>query len=242
AGRALALDPESAPAAQLVGSLLLEPPTELPADLVASLDAEERSVARDRSRKAMWAFLSIFAFWGIIPFLTVRSWTNLIVLYAVIGLAGTVSFLSHRTGRVPVAVLLGANLLVALTFSRIASVFILTPVVISVALMALTSIPSFGERRLAVIAWASIAVLVPLLLEHLGLLAPTSVISEDGLTTSSSIFGGPAAISALIPANLAFIVVGGLLAAGLHRRRREAQRRLHIQAWHLGQLLPSRRV
>jgi type II secretory pathway pseudopilin PulG len=45
--------------------------------------------------------------------------------------------------------------------------------------------------------------------------------------------------SALVVANLIFLLAAALAAVTMSRRRLSAQRQLQIQAWHLRQLLPT---
>ena len=60
--RALALDPDSTEAAALVTALMVEPPTRVPPDLDASMAAAERVGNKDRSKRALFAFMSVFLF------------------------------------------------------------------------------------------------------------------------------------------------------------------------------------
>ncbi|MCX5744151.1 MAG: serine/threonine-protein kinase, partial [Proteobacteria bacterium] len=90
AGRALALDPESIPAGELVTKLMLEPPTVLPPALRDRLDDDERVSAKARSRTAMIVYLSVFLFVLPVPWMTVASWPWFIALnLTVAGLAAT---------------------------------------------------------------------------------------------------------------------------------------------------------
>ncbi|MBA2540136.1 MAG: hypothetical protein H0V17_10915 [Deltaproteobacteria bacterium] len=51
--------------------------------------------------------------------------------------------------------------------------------------------------------------------------------------------GGPSTVALLVGANVITIVVVGMFANALARSRRDAQRQVEIQAWHLRQLLPT---
>jgi cbb3-type cytochrome oxidase subunit 3 len=53
------------------------------------------------------------------------------------------------------------------------------------------------------------------------------------------VFGSNAVLEVtLVAANLLFIAMSVLFYRATSRDRRDAERRLHIQAWHLRQLLP----
>ena len=98
AGRALALDPESSEAADLVGSLLLESPKSIPQELALTLEAQERMFSRDRSRKAIYAYLSIFLLTPVLAVLEVKNWGALLAFYGVVVVCITVTMQSARTG------------------------------------------------------------------------------------------------------------------------------------------------
>ncbi|HWO26501.1 MAG TPA: serine/threonine-protein kinase [Kofleriaceae bacterium] len=242
AGRALALDPESEGAGELVSSLLLEPPdvAASPA-LAASLDDHERHIARDRSRKAIYAYLSTFALLPVVFLLDVKNWVAIGACYAALGLGLVTSWIHSRTGRPSVPVVLGVTFTIAILFTRIASPFILTPLLICCALAAVTSIPAIAERRWLVMAWTLGAVMTPFLCEWLGLLPATWRVTSKNIEIGGDLFyaRGSDEEIALILAHLLFTLVVGWLAVEISRRRLSAQRQLYVQAWHLGQLVPG---
>ena len=134
------------------------------------------------------------------------------------------------------------NFLGAVVFSRIASPFVLTPIVIMSILLSFTSSSRAVQNRSMVLVWTAAVVLAPFALEWLGWLPETWHIANDTLLTRSEFFrlhGGRAEEIALVAANLGFILLGGLFALSLNARRRAAQRQLQMQAWHLRQLLPA---
>ncbi len=82
---------------------------------------------------------------------------------------------------------------------------------------------------------------IPVALERTDVLASTWSVSEGSIRVTSSLaeLGGTTTSSLLVGANIVAIVVIGLFANALARSRRDAQRKVEIQAWHLQQLLPS---
>jgi serine/threonine protein kinase len=242
AGRALALDPESAEAADLVTALIIEPPRVLPPALVASLADAERIAHRVRSRTAVRAFLAVLAFAAVIPFLEVRSWPLLLGFFGAIAGMALVSEASYRRGASYAPVSLIATFATALLASRIAGPFVLTPVVISGIALGLIATGPLIRRPWIVIAWVVLAMIVPIALEALGLFAPTWWLEDGAIRVRSAMVGGskPIVAAALVAANLLFIVMSLLFARATSRDRRAAERRLHIQAWHLRHLLPDR--
>ncbi|MBX3154858.1 MAG: serine/threonine protein kinase [Deltaproteobacteria bacterium] len=241
AGRALALDPESVDAAEMASALLLEPPKVMPPDLQQSLTDEERTLSRQRNRQAMWTYVSMFALLPVALALDVKSYVALFALYGTIALGAAFSWVHARRGRSSIAVVLTVNFLLAIMFSRIVSPFVLTPLMICGVLAAITANEWVGDRTGVVVGWTLLAVMGPLVLEWVGVLPQTWWIENGRMTIISDVFTshGRREVAALAVANLAFAVMFGLMALVITRQRRIAQRALHVQAWHLRQLLPA---
>ncbi|HEX5061504.1 MAG TPA: serine/threonine-protein kinase, partial [Kofleriaceae bacterium] len=243
AGRALALDPESADAASLVSTLLLEAPEEgkLPPDLDDYLRIEEKIFNSSRSRQAALTYASLFLFWLVIPFLGVKSWITLIAFYGLLAFCGVLAWGNSRRGHSSLPVTVVTTILVVLMFTRVSGPFIVTPIVICAALMQLAATRAFNERLWLVLAWTLVAVMLPFILEWVGVLNPTYAVTGGVVVSASDIFdmrhfGDEVA---LVAGNLAFVVAAAFVAVYLNRRRFSAQRQLQIQAWHLRQLLPT---
>jgi eukaryotic-like serine/threonine-protein kinase len=242
AGRALALDPESSEAADLVTSLIVEPPRVLPPALVASLDEADREAHRVRSRTATVAFSSVLALVALVPFVEVRSWPLVLgFLGAMAGMA-VISWLSYRRGATIVPVALAATFVATLLASRIAGPFVLTPVITCGMILGLSAMPALAARPWLLATWIALTVVVPVGLERLGVLGRTTWIDGDTLMLrSAAIDGDPrTVIVALVVAQVVLLAMAGRFARVISRERREADRRQHIQAWHLRQLLPGR--
>jgi len=244
AGRALALDPESADAAQLVSRLMLEPPATFPPDLEETLVADELDVTRDRGRKAFLAFGAVLALTAVLtPFLHVRNWTLLGGFAATVVLLMLVALRSARTGIQPLAAVLTLNCLGLMTFSRIASPLILTPIVIMGVVLSFSASPRLLARRGLLVGWVVVTVMLPIVLELVHVIPPTWKVQGGVIQAVSDMYdldGTPEAF-ALIIANLGLILIGTFYAISLNSARRQAKRDLQIQAWHLRQLLPAAR-
>ncbi|HEU0030729.1 MAG TPA: serine/threonine-protein kinase [Kofleriaceae bacterium] len=244
AGRALALAPDSLDAAGLVSQLLLEPPKQLPPPLVASLRELDREALRKRSRRATFSYGMVFAFLALVPVLRIQSWSWLAAFYGV--LAALVGFAWHGTRRGDVSPYLSmaGNFALALVWTRVASPFVLTPVMICGALIAVASHPWNQQRPWTIFAWIAVTVMTPFALEAAGVLEPTWNIVPGALQISSTIYAidGWREAAAVIGANLVFILLVGYFAFTMARIAREAQREVHIQAWHLRHLIPTVRA
>jgi len=242
AGRALALDPESIEAADLVAALLVEPPRVLPPALVASLADAERDAARVRARTAMIAFGLVLLFAAIVPFVEVRSWPLLVGFFgSILGLL-IVSWLSYRRGAQIAVISVASTLVLTLFASRVAGPFMLTPVVVCGIALGLTAMPQLIARPWVVLAWIAVATVAPVALEALGIFEPTWWFEGDSIRIRSAVLHGRTPTSetaALVVVHVTFIAMTGMFARVISRDRRAAEHRLHIQAWHLRQLLPT---
>jgi serine/threonine-protein kinase len=241
--RALALDPESQEAGELVGSLLLEPPSlhSSPA-LAASLDEHERQIARYRSRKSIYAYLSLFALLPFAFLIDLKSWAVVIACYATAAVGIVASFVHMRTGRPSVPVVLAVTFTLSVLFTRVASPFVLVPFLICCALAAITSIPAIAERPWLVMAWTFATVMAPFVGEWSGLVPASWDLSSRGMVITTDLVDrhGRNEAIALVSSHVLFTLVVGWLALVISRRRLTAQRQLYVQAWHLGQLVPNR--
>jgi len=241
AGRALALDPDSTEAAALVTSLMVEPPQQLPPDLVRSLATDEAATTRDRSKQGLLAWLSVFLFTPLLPFLDVKSWPLQFTFWAVVVLVCFNAWHGYRTGRARIYPVLFGSLAAVFIFSQIAGPFMLTPIVIVGTLIAYTASPHISGRTWLLSLWGLVAVLLPIVLELTGVIPRTFEVHDGAVVTTSAFYRLKGSVEeiALIVANAGLIFIAARFAFGISRSRHDAQRKLQIQAWHLRQLLPT---
>ena len=243
AGRALALDPASSEAADLVAALIVEPPRVLPPALIDSLAEADRAAHRVRARTAMFAFLAVLAMIAVVPFVEVRSWPLLIGFFSATACMAGISWMSWRSGIPAVGVGLAMTFVTTLFASRIASPFMLTPVIACGMILGLTAIPWILARPWVIVAWIAAVMVVPVSLEELGWFAPTWWYEGASIRIQSAVLHGTTrAVETigLVGAHIVFLAAAARFARVTSRDRRAAERRLQIQAWHLRQLLPSR--
>lgn len=238
AGRALAFDPSSTAASQLVLSLIVDEPAVIPPEVAAAVDAEETAMMRTRSRRAVLPYAAIFMTVPLLPLLDVADMAMLICVYAAFAMMVLVTWLNSRFG-VPIAVTMIGHALTVLMFSRAASPFVVTPIMICAILLSASSIPWLNKRGWAVMLWTATTVLLPFVLEWAGLLANTWVKTADGLLTHGTVFEPGLHPAFLIAAHVAALLLVGAYARRIGRDRNEAQRRLLLQAWNLRHLLPK---
>ncbi|MDB4963463.1 MAG: hypothetical protein JWP01_3462 [Myxococcales bacterium] len=160
------------------------------------------------------------------------------------GLVGAIAFLSWRAGhsehpRLGLAVCLWIVLM--MVFTRWVGPFLCVPGLICSVLVALLSFPTLLQRWFLIMAGMLAGLVVPLVLEALGVLSSTWEILPGSIVMHSAALeiGGSSAVMFLLVANLGMIIVLGLFARSIALRGRQANRRLEQHAWHLGHLLPS---
>jgi hypothetical protein len=244
AGRALALDPTATEAADLVTHLMLKPPTHAPAEVERHLDLIDTESAQYQGRLAT---VSMLGYLGFVPLLL---WTGVrdpvfVVAFALLAVGSCLHLfmLSRRTEFRRGGIYLNAciNAVLIGLIARMVGPLIIAPTLAITTLMGYAAHARFGRISvMAVILGA--AVMVPWVLERIGVLSPSYHFTADGaLVLSSSIVRfSPLPVEVAFAALLvALLAVVGLLSRGLAKRQREATRALELHAWHLRQVVPS---
>ena len=249
AGRALALDPEALDAAQLITSLMLEPPALPPPELDAVLREADAKYIRRRARTAMLAYLALAAFLPIAAWNGIRRWD---VVLGVFGFAVAMALATIELRRKPnrsfvemlVYACVNSALLVMLT--RLAGPFTFVPALATFMVMSMMSYPAFVARPWT--PWVLIGTIVtgfvgPIVLEQVGVLHQTWEIRNGELVSHAGALElhGTSSVTLIIVASLVTIVVAGVHGASSARASRQQQHQLVTQAWQLGQLLPNAR-
>ena len=241
AGRALALDPHNAIAAEALVHLLTQPPKEMPAEALAELAAGSRATQRDTARGAVVGYLAWFAF---IPFgfwMGVRS-----VRFAIVsGVVWALAALTTRFALRRAPSLYGWRAIAMITTAAAASVtcavcgpYVLVPTVavINVILWLLVSPKAW---RAVILGLGVLSILVPATLDW------TNVVRfynfRDGHVTilQGMLDFHPIATHALLlAASLGLVAVAAVLITRFRDTLDAAEHRLHVQAWQLKQLVP----
>jgi serine/threonine-protein kinase len=243
AGRALALDPDSTEASELVTRLIVEPPDPTPRELVDEIAREERKVTAQRSKASLLAYLSLYPFWLMFPFLGVKNWGWLIGIYVVVTGMALYVYRLTKTGTFNIYIGLLGNLALATLWTRLAGPFILMPVLLCGGLLAMTTSSVLMTHRWLIAAWAAAAFAVPMALESVGVMKKSWAVTMTSIDGHSEIFGMAGTIGdlSLIGANILFVTMVGLIGVRVHKAAREAKRTVLVQAWHLRHLLPNAR-
>ncbi|HSD89621.1 MAG TPA: hypothetical protein VLB44_18950, partial [Kofleriaceae bacterium] len=130
---------------------------------------------------------------------------------------------------------------IAVAFSHIASPLVLMPVLMCGSIVPFSHIPSINDRPWVLYVWCVIVSVAPTVLEATGLLTSTLTIgTTEHFELRSAIFAHSriTGMYALVLANAVLLIAVSRFAIAIARDRRDVQRKLTNQAWHLGKLLP----
>lgn len=246
-GRALALDPESPEAAELVSRVILTPPVDPPPELRAALEEHEETAVRRHARGAIIAYFALAAFLPIAIWNGIQRWDIVLAMLAITLVMATAAWRIYkkplRTLGEMLVYAFGNALLVVIT-ARLAGPFTFVPALACVVIMSSMAYPPFVVRPWLLVAIVGAGFLVPVALELAHVLPSTWEIKDNELISHAGALKleGSATTTMLIGASLAMIVIAGMFAARFYRIGRDAQRQLVTHAWHLGHLLPASRT
>jgi serine/threonine-protein kinase len=244
AGRALALDPNAALAAELLSGMIVEVPEQVPPEVEAGIAGIERDIVRERSRRSTFIYLAIWLTLPVAAAAHVVSWGLLALLYAIATAVAGMHWVNYKTARVPAWGFMAANLPLVVVFAQFTGAFVLAPLLVTALLVAYSSRPEIARRPWLVFAYGIVASLLPIALEELGVLPPTFRFGPDGLVSwANGVARHTTAGFAMLAAGVAILVtLTGRYAMGITRARFDTQRHMHLQAWQLRQLLPRART
>jgi len=244
AGRALALDPESTGAAELVSTLILEPPQEPPPELIDALAESDTRGVRRHARTAIVAYLAIASFLPIAIWNGIRKWDAVMAVFiaACVMAAGAFAIMRrpNRSFAWMLAYAIG-NVVLLGALTRMAGPFTFVPAITCVVIMSVMAYPIFIEKSFALIGLIIVGFLVPIVLELTDQVTRTWEIKDGALISHAGALeiGGTPTLAMLIGASIATIVIAGVHAGRIYRASRDANRALVMQSWHLRQLLPT---
>jgi len=242
AGRALAFDPDNADALRILGRLLVHPPTRTPIEVERMMEVDERVEATKQSRVgaivgAAWLVFLLFPLWMGLE--SAATYVGLVASLVIVVLLSVVRAF-HRDPRSRLVIVIAAIQAVVMGFAtRMFGPFVIVPGIVA----ATTAMFAFNElkylRVLVVFGCASI--LVPYLLERLGVLAPSYAYGPAGLVIQPNLVAFPpvATEAALLFASVGTVLMAALALSYARRGLQDARRRLAVQKWQLEQIVPS---
>jgi serine/threonine-protein kinase len=244
AGRALALDPTLAGAAELVGRLMLTPPATTPKEVVAEVAAIDRE--NDRRQLRIIAMISTL-YLGTIPLLWVLGIRDIpyLTAFAAVMLLNTGgqigALVSERWRRFgwPLALITG----IAMTalIARMWSPFMLAPMCVVVSMMSF-AMSSIARRKKVIVSCAVASVLTVLAVygaELVGWLSPTMWTDGATFVVRSPLEGADSfpCVPALVVFFISLIASAASIAHAVSREQHRTREQMQVQSWHLRQLL-----
>jgi serine/threonine protein kinase len=238
--RALALDPKSRDAAELVGRLMLEPPADVPPAVEQELGALEMRALSNQARIGVRAMVGYLIFFPIMYLGGLRDpWHVIGGAALVLGIMLLTYAIARRPAWPLIYASFVANVLLIALFARILTPFLVAPGVALVTLMVYASHPRLGNGWVLAAGCAS-GVLVPLAIELAGWAATTTAVDGARIVMTLPTTGVDPTVAI---AGLSFYVIVILSMSMLLSRlqaveQRRMQRKLQLQAWQLRQLAP----
>jgi len=241
AGRALALDPTSRDAADLVGRLVVAPPAATPSAVAEELASLDRAAALRMSFIGVMVHIGMFALAAFLFSLGLRgpSLIGFALLSGTRVATGLYEMKRERPQGLPINFALNAAVIAML--ARMFTPFLVAPGLAAVTLMAFAFHPAAASTRVLVQAWVlSIAAVAGTwLLEKVGVFASTMSTSSGHLLLISPLrhIEKLPAGSALCIQAIVLLVIAALLAGSAARAQRAARHHLLVQTWQLSQLV-----
>ncbi len=242
-GRSLALDPGNEKALGAIVGLLVEPPSEVPAEVIAEIELSHVERVKTISREGMIAFLGgPCMFLPLLVWMGVKNWTWTLAFVLAMVVASVLCYFQARKPRERDSVII--LILAALgfmAFSRFLGTFILIPSMTLGTAVVYSTNPSKRLQRLGLAAMG-LTLLVPLLLESLGVL-PRSYVFHDGVmmvVSQLAVLSERETTIVLLCTTLFPLLTAWSSVQSVVAALKEAEESLYLQAWQLRQLVPAR--
>jgi eukaryotic-like serine/threonine-protein kinase len=244
AGSALALDPANRDAQAILARLLLEPPNQIPPEAARKIDDERQRTAWTVTRGAAFAYSGFLIPIPISYALGVSTaWPLILISIEVVALMvlciSTVRNKWRLEGALAYAMVVGHCVLLA-TIGVLLGPLLLVPNLLFGSSTIMVTIQTIRMPVTLGLLHASTLV-VPLSLELLGVLPSTFSLKGGALILDPwAVDATPTAMLFVLLATVGFQLAACLFVLDSQRRLQDkAQEQLHVQAWQLGQLVPS---
>ena len=238
AARALALDPHLREAADLVGRLMIEPPKQMPAEVVAELASRDRAELTTQARHGLLAVMSYFLYFPIFYLAGFRAvWQVVVPIVLVVATIVTILVMIRRPSRpLSFATLVGNTVMLAIVAYQLTP-FVIGPAIALYIAMAYALLPQ-NARGWVIFVMTAAAILGPfaVMRGRLEVIGNAFVLhTSAGRLDTSFVIGG------LVVFVLVSLSTSILMVRGMANDRRAMQRALYLQTWQLRQLVPVSR-
>jgi serine/threonine-protein kinase len=243
--QALALEPNNAEARSTMVQLLLEPVEALPDAAFAELKEVDRLDRARASRANGWAFMAWIGIFPLVFAMGIRDVATLTYLALIAGATTLYTWWMASTGRTETRFMVGAGLItfcsVAATSAFFGPLFFVSGLTVTAAASYLVAIRANQRARSLVLLGSLASILVPTILQLLGVLPARYAFDGHGLTILPGVVELPerATWAFLLVANCLTVIVANLLVGRAVAALTRAEHRLFTQAWRLRQFLPE---
>ncbi|HUS29214.1 MAG TPA: serine/threonine-protein kinase [Kofleriaceae bacterium] len=243
AGKALALDPTLNGAAELIGRIMLEPPTSKPAAVERELTELDLRGAKLMSRVAIAASLAFVSMLPMFVLLGIHDVPYLLAYAGVsLGMLG-IAIAGRRAPRRPlIAAHIASMMVMFALLARMFSPLLISPALAAVTLVTISFNPLSSGRTTSIITTigTAVSVLGVWSLEWIGVLPSSVVRVPSGLLLLTPVEGAASFPAAPVLSGIYLLVfcMAGAVGYFAQREIRLAREKLVLQAWHLRQLVP----
>lgn len=242
AARAISLNPDATDATAVIATLLQPPQGALPPQLKASVERLEQVEIGNQTRGALLACLPYLMVLPVLLWQGVTDWSWFALLSGTATLQAVfaVYFLRNPAAR-PVWAPIIVNMLFIGLSARIFGPWLLMPTLAVGIISGLSAFPPLMDRPWLVSGSVLVGAATPIVLEALGVLAPTWQFFDGGVALRSGVLqlGGTSTLVLIITLNVVMILITGMYSRAIARQRRRAVEALEYQSWHLRQMLPT---
>jgi serine/threonine-protein kinase len=240
AARALALDPTGREPADLVGRLMLQPPRDIPPEVLARMGQIDLDQLQNARKYVRVATVAVGALAPAVWLLGLRGWPVLLALAATFTVA-IATYLVPRSRETAMWRVAFAGWLITLASASMT----ITPIgvqgwaLVAGVMLAVTP-PSFVRAPVLVVLVVT-AGLLPWLLSLIDVLPPDfTVVGNTVVMINMADRLDPALTPfTLVGTFVAMTTIAILFVRSIVNDRRDAQRKVEIQAWQLRQLVPA---
>jgi serine/threonine-protein kinase len=242
-GRALALDPENADARATMLQLLTAVPEHAPPEIERQLERFDAQSVRMGARANLPVGLAWFCAAPLAVYAGVKSPALVAAVLAPMALAAVISAVisRQRTPSVWTQTAMLLALCTAFVFSsRILGAFVLMPTVLATTAAVMQTHPQERMRRIG-LAVACVTIVVPTLLERLGVFAPSYVFVDGRMIVEPQLLAlreGPTTLLMLL-VGVASVIAPSLFIRRIRVALSSAERALRLRTWHLSRLVPD---
>jgi len=244
--RALALDPTHPVAQSIMLRLLLEPPSEVPKEMEEELASSLRNDRRITARVGGFAYVSWFGSATLMVWQGIKDWWVFGIVAGLVFVSALFSWLlaakekRHTIGMVAVTVTSTAAIGLS---SQHFGPFILIPGLAAANTLVFAMNARKGWARNLTIAIGSLGVIVPVLLERIGIVKQSWAFTDDHMKmivdARMTYFNEPATLFMLVVSSVFMIIIPALVVGRLRDEAVDANRRVLLHMWHLRQFIPD---